>query len=128
MKTRYRRLDSKNRTGNECILNSEPKTDEGGAYCVLGGNFMQRRFFREGKVRPGFFFPRGNYILVYFFRGDSIPGRFFREGKFYAGETLCYNTAEETIHSSEGESSRLIISVGLLKFTCCELKKNVKWP
>ena len=30
VKTRYQRLDSKIRTENECILNSEPRTDEGG--------------------------------------------------------------------------------------------------
>ena len=30
MKTRYQRLDSKIRTENESILNSEPRTDEGG--------------------------------------------------------------------------------------------------
>ena len=30
VKTRYQRLDSKIRTENECILNSESRTDEGG--------------------------------------------------------------------------------------------------
>ena len=48
---------------------------------------MLGRFFREGKVRPGFFLRGGESILVYFFRGDSIPDRFFR-GKFHAGGKL----------------------------------------
>ena len=30
VKTRYQRLDSKIRTEKECILNPEPRTDEGG--------------------------------------------------------------------------------------------------
>ena len=45
---------------------------------------MLGRFFRRGKVRPGFFFPRGKNLYWYTFSGgDSIPGRFFR------GEILC---------------------------------------
>ena len=57
---------------------------------VLGGNFMLGRFFRGGKVRPGFFFSAGENLYWYTFSGgDSIPGRFFREkvlcgGKLYA--------------------------------------------
>ena len=45
---------------------------------------MLGRFFRGGgEVWPEFFFRGGKSKLVYFFRGDSIPGRFFR------GEVLC---------------------------------------
>ena len=45
---------------------------------------MLGRFFRRGKVQPGFFFPAGENLYWYTFSGgDSIPGRFFR------GEVLC---------------------------------------
>ena len=45
---------------------------------------MLGRFFRGGKVRPGFFFSAGENLYWYTFSGgDSIPGRFFR------GEVLC---------------------------------------
>ena len=45
---------------------------------------MLGRFFRGGKVRPGFFFSAGENLYWYTFSGgDSIPRRFFR------GEVLC---------------------------------------
>ena len=56
---------------------------------------MLGRFFRRGKVRPGFFFPRGKSILVYFFRGRFYPGAVFPGGSSMRGETLCYNTGSE---------------------------------
>ena len=86
VKTRYKRLDSKIRTEDECILNSEPRTDEWGkGVLVFRGNFMLGRFFRGGKVRPGCFFPRGKIYTSIFFRGRFYPGAVFPGGKFYAG-------------------------------------------
>ena len=85
MKTRYQRLDSKIRTENECILNSEPRTDEGErAYWCFRGKFYARAVFPQGEGSAWVLFSAGENLYWYTFSGgDSIPGRFFR------GEVLC---------------------------------------
>ena len=46
---------------------------------------MLGRFFRRGKVWPGFFFPRGKI-----YTGILFPG-----GSSMRGETLCYNNGTD---------------------------------
>ena len=56
---------------------------------------MLGRFFRRGKVRPGFFFPRGKIYTGILFPGVILSRGGFSGGRFYAGETLCYNTGSD---------------------------------
>ena len=46
---------------------------------------MLGRFFRGGKVRPGFFFPRGKIYTSILFPGAILSRAGFSGGKFYAG-------------------------------------------
>ena len=46
---------------------------------------MLGRFFRRGKVRPGFFFPRKNIYTGILFPGVILSRDGFSGGKFYAG-------------------------------------------
>ena len=53
VKNRYQRLDSKIKTENECILNSEQRTDDGGKgvqmYWCFRGKFYARAVFLRGE-------------------------------------------------------------------------------
>ena len=130
VKTRYQRLDSKLRTENECILNSEPRTDEGGKgrTGVLGGNIMLWRFFPRGEGSAWVLFSAGENLYWYTFTGgDSIPGRFFPGevlcgGKLYAttpglrtrSNQLRYSTRSETpiilaFYDTHGNTERRIL-------------------
>ena len=65
------------------------------AYWCFRGNFMLGRFFRQGKVRPWFFFPRGEINTGILFPGrfyPGIPGRFFRGGEVLCGGKLYATT------------------------------------
>ena len=47
---------------------------------------MLGRFFRRGKVRPGFFFPWGKIYTGVLYPGVILSRGGFSGGKFYAGE------------------------------------------
>ena len=68
---------------------------------------MLGRFFRRGKVRPGFFFPRGKSILVYFFRGWFYPGAVFPGG----GGVLCGGKLYATTPACQKEQNAIFVYV-----------------
>ena len=61
---------------------------------------MLGRFFRGGKVRPGFFFPWGKICTGILFRGRFYPGPVFPGGGGYAGKNICYNTGRHSTRLS----------------------------
>ena len=66
---------------------------------------MLGRFFRWGKVRPGFFFPRGKIYTGKLFPGAILSRGGFSLGKFYAGETLCYNNGYNEVFTGVPRNS-----------------------
>ena len=67
---------------------------------------MLGRFFRRGKVRPGFFFPRKNI-----YTGILFPGVILSRDGFSGGEVLCGGKLYATTPAS-----------------ACACTKTLTWP
>ena len=90
---------------SKCQYNLSPKTvtlywdwwGGKGRTGVQGGNFMLGRFFRRGKVRPGFFFLRGKIYTGILFPGVILSRGGFSGGGggFYAGENSMLQHRDE---------------------------------
>ena len=65
---------------------------------------MLGRFFRRGKVRPEFFFPRGKIYTGILFPGAILSRGGFSGGKFYAGgNSMLQHRDYETIVPGAGD-------------------------